>query len=69
MPVWVVHRSDDVPPCEHKGGFFMSIVTPDGGLTALGYALSILAAVVLVLAAGLLRSKTASPAKSCPLSS
>ena len=41
----------------------MSIVTPDGGLTALGYALSILAAVVLVLAAGLLRSKTASGKK------
>ena len=59
----VIQEPDVVPPCEHKEGFFMSIVTPDGGLTWLGYALSIIAAIVLILGAGFLRGKTDSGRK------
>lgn len=36
----------------------MSIVTPDGGLTALGYALCIACIVLLIVAAGFLHAKT-----------
>ena len=40
-----------------KEDFFMSIVTPDGGLTSLGYALCIAAVIVLFLAATWIYSK------------
>ena len=46
---------DVVPPRANEGGFFMSIistiVTPEGGLTTLGYAFSIIAIIALVLSA------------------
>ncbi len=38
----------------------MSIVTPDGGLTTLGYVLCAICAIILVIAAGFLREKTPS---------
>ena len=47
-----------------KEDFFMSIVTPDGGLTFLGYALCIVAIIVLIFAATWLYSKAAAKADS-----
>lgn len=52
-----------VPSCAYKGGFFMSVVTPDGGLTALGYGLCAAAAVLLVLAAAFFHAKSGSAKK------
>lgn len=66
---------DVVPPRANEGGFFMSVflsvfhsmslslVTPDGGLTSLGLALSILAVIALVLAATWLYSRKKSSQK------
>ena len=54
---------DVVPPRANEGGFFMSIVTSEGGLTILGYALSILAIIVLILAATWLYSQKKSSRK------
>ena len=54
---------DVVPPRANEGGFFMSIfntmsiVTPEGGLTTFGYALSIVAVIALVLSASWLSSR------------
>ncbi len=54
---------DVVPPRANEGGFFMSIfntmsiVTPEGGLTTFGYALSIIAVIALVLSSGWLSSR------------
>ena len=57
---------DVVPPRANEGGFFMCIistfVTPEGGLTTLGYAFSIMAIIALVLsAAWLYGQKKSSP--------
>ncbi|MCC8066525.1 MAG: energy-coupled thiamine transporter ThiT [Clostridiales bacterium] len=42
---------------------FMSIVTADGGLTTLGYAICVIAVIALVLVAGFLREKAGSAKK------
>ncbi len=42
----------------NEGGFFMQLVTAEGGLTGWGYAVSILAMVLLVLAAVYLRNRS-----------